>query len=460
MQKLIKWQIVLIPYYSIGLFIRGRYISQSHVFAVIIALTFILNLIKRPVIRKAEIAWALPFACFIFMGIIGIFSSPLGIQILAKGGIQLVGISIMIIMAIATNRSMANPHFLLSITKTLMVSLAIFSFIGILQFLFWNFFSMMNVLNFSFLDNLAGGNVWKYGGMIGGLHRANSLAAEPTHFTRYLSLGLGIALIRVGMLGKKQRNNISTIVPLWASLAIIGGYFVALSINGWILFGVVVLALFFFIKNKPKALGSYIGVSIILLGILIVALSQTNGLFFAKAQTISLILTREISPENVQGNQLSALAIAANMNVALENFIRHPILGGGLGSHPRAYEYYAPAFSYFLPALHGLNAQDAASLLLRLVSETGLFGLALYVGGTLLVIIKAWRKVSSRFNQLSNSTIYSVYLGYLASLIGLLALYLGRVGHYYDPVFWIALALVGSAISSKTIERPSEFSKI
>lgn len=67
-----------------------------------------------------------------------------------------------------------------------------------------------------------------------------------------------------------------------------------------------------------------------------------------------------------------------NFHVAVENFKENMLFGGGLGSHPVAFEKYSITKHIEIVGFD-LNSNDANSMLFRLISETGLFGLILFL---------------------------------------------------------------------------------
>jgi hypothetical protein len=73
----------------------------------------------------------------------------------------------------------------------------------------------------------------------------------------------------------------------------------------------------------------------------------------------------------------STFALYTNYIIAKESFQRNPLFGSGLGSHPINYDI---TFAKYFPAdfaerFGSFNKFDANSLFLRLMSETGIFGL-------------------------------------------------------------------------------------
>ena len=62
-----------------------------------------------------------------------------------------------------------------------------------------------------------------------------------------------------------------------------------------------------------------------------------------------------------------------NQQIATKNLAEHPLFGTGLGSHQFAYEKYSLTKTW--GGIYNFNKQDANSMALRLMSETGLYGL-------------------------------------------------------------------------------------
>ena len=69
----------------------------------------------------------------------------------------------------------------------------------------------------------------------------------------------------------------------------------------------------------------------------------------------------------------SSFVLFNNYVIAKENFYSNPVFGTGLGSHGHAYDKYN--LNKFIGNEYKFNTADANSMFLRLMSETGLFGL-------------------------------------------------------------------------------------
>lgn len=446
MRAIICITIFTLPLYIVGIFIDQKFISHSHILAVMIAILGLLNMAKPQYKgKRTETSWSTPFILFLVISVIGLIVSPFGIAILEKGLIQIIGITVMLIMVFSiVHEIRKQPRFFITAARLAMISLGIFASIGIVQFILWNLTPWSFLINFSFLNDLAGGIVWRDTSHTGGIYRANSLTSEPSHFVRYLGFGLGIAFIRVGMFGNQYKQYISTVFPLWSAWAIIIGTILSVSILGWGLMLIIAIMLFLLL-GKLSARQLIMGiVTITVLGILLIYIAmQTEGIFFEKLQSLSFLFVDEsiVLSKNIHSQDLSALVINYNYIVAKENFISQPLFGGGLGSHSLAAVVFLPSYVYLFN-IPILNTEDAASLLLRLISETGLLGLCLFMGGIIWIIMRARQVIKKKMNAGSLDDVLVVSIGILASGVGVFSLYFGRTGHYYDPVFWVLIAMV------------------
>lgn len=96
---------------------------------------------------------------------------------------------------------------------------------------------------------------------------------------------------------------------------------------------------------------------------------------FRVNETVKFLITQDL--KNTHGTPLSFFS---NLQVALYTIKLNPLWGSGLGGHEEMYYRYFTdhPFSY-LDYLFGLNAKSAHSLSIRVLSEIGLLGLALFV---------------------------------------------------------------------------------
>ena len=122
---------------------------------------------------------------------------------------------------------------------------------------------------------------------------------------------------------------------------------------------------------------------------------------------------------------LSTFAIFSNFLVTKESLSNNPLIGSGIGTHALNYDKYIGI--YFsednIWREMELNREDANSLMLRLLSETGIIGAALF----LLFILHY--SIPYKEHALANGNNYYLWMinnGILASII----LRLVRFGNY------------------------------
>lgn len=114
----------------------------------------------------------------------------------------------------------------------------------------------------------------------------------------------------------------------------------------------------------------------------------------------------------------SSFVLYNNYVIAVENFKRNPFFGTGLGSHPLAFEKYSLTN---VPGMIDINFNkaDANSMFLRLLSETGLYGVIIMLSFVIYNIVPR--------NKSANDTNWLVSNGILVVIL----VYLMRQGHYF-----------------------------
>lgn len=117
---------------------------------------------------------------------------------------------------------------------------------------------------------------------------------------------------------------------------------------------------------------------ILVINILINNVNLINARF---TDTTELFLTTELKTNEAGTSNSSTFALYSNFIIARDSFLQDPLFGSGLGSHPLIFqETFLKYFSSDLMAAYGAqNQQDANSKFLRLLSETGLIGLCLFL---------------------------------------------------------------------------------
>jgi hypothetical protein len=164
-----------------------------------------------------------------------------------------------------------------------------------------------------------------------------------------------------------------------------------------------------------------------------------------KISSMGSITSDDLRVERAE--DISAIALAVNLAVMRANLARAPMLGAGLGAHPVTYDRENPGLGR-LPAdivTVGLNKEDAASLLIRLLSESGILGTAAFVMGWIIAIARSRRAILARMSTGRAPEVFSALaIGLTASMIGVGVACMARAPQYYAPWFWLPMALTAS----------------
>jgi hypothetical protein len=246
-------------------------------------------------------------------------------------------------------------------------------------------------------------NKWAY--IQGGLGiRVNSVFGEPAYYAAVIGPAFFVAIynlsVRQGLYVSKFRSLVIAFGYLltFSSLGI-GGIFLTIILLlfnfGFVKYALVFIPLFVFsfqyaYEKVPEFRDRYDG-------------------------TTEIFGTGNYKSYQING---SSFVLYNNYHVATENFKRNFLFGTGLGSHPTAFDKYS------LTNLDGaveidFNKMDANSMFLRLMSETGLYGLIVMF----ILLFKSWV-----FKQRTQDRELWVMSNALAIII---LLFLARQGHYF-----------------------------
>lgn len=194
--------------------------------------------------------------------------------------------------------------------------------------------------------------------------RINSILPEPAVFCNVMIPALFVSLASF------FRNKF-TLQNKSKSLVIILAFSLSFSGSGYIsaIFALLLLLLSY---RRAAILGVFIAAS--------VAIFLYNNVydFRARIDSSSALLTGRSELKYGKMNS-SVYALGINAVVAYNSFKENPIFGSGLGSHEISFEKdsYKEKILIFNDDSR-FNRNDAASLFLRLLSETGLFGLLMF----------------------------------------------------------------------------------
>ncbi len=311
-------------------------------------------------------------------------------------------------------------HFKLKeLFKYYMTGAFIVSLIGIFQLLSY-FVGFTPGYNYTWLFN-------KWSFTEGGVGiRLNSVFSEPSNFALVIAPAFFVSLHNVWT--KK-----TLFIIRWQSIIIILAYILTFSSVGII--GIFLCIIFFLIN-----LG-VLKYSIIFVPILTFSFDfayESIPEFRERLDgTFIMFETKNYKSYDIHG---SSFVLYNNYHIALENFKLHPLFGTGLGSHPVAFDKYS------LTNLTGavdieFNKMDANSMALRLMSETGLYGLFVMF----FILFKCWI-----FKQRAASEEHWVMSNGLALII---ILYLARQGHYFLNGFPFFLWMYFYLAKDNKIER-------
>lgn len=262
-----------------------------------------------------------------------------------------------------------------------------------------------------------------------GLYRVYSLMGEP-YF-------LAVALIPAFFY---LFSNFSVIRKFggisreFLNLLIVGTCFV-LTFSTAGLIGFALIIIFWFYNRKYFSLTSW---KILLLPFVILSLTVLfsnvkdgwQEFNIKYTETINAFTAKKFSKKEASSLNSSSFAIFSNYMVAKASFIDNPITGTGLGTHEKNYlDKFGNFFDKdFLLRYGAFNANDANSLFLRLMSETGLLGLSLFF----IFLFKnfLWRRGYEN-QELRTYTVMNqgIFIWFIVRLV--------RTGNYFGNGFFL-----------------------
>ncbi len=420
------------------------------------------------------------FALFLVLGAVGIAISPYYPLLMAKGIVQMVGMTAGLVLAICiVNECTHDWKFSLRLIRFLIVTLGAVGWLGVAQFAWFNLDGKGGLLDLVWLQEWLGGRIVGDPGYIIApwLYRVSSTALEPNDLSRFLNMGSGLALLRLGLAGGNCVTALSSVVPKWAAWGVLLGIFVAHSLVGLLVLGFMVVVTYLFATRRKWVRPGWIAV-FVTLGLAASILGPqvvTNKTLFDKLKgSIFLFtpvsddiavqgMTREQAITHEQAIVLAgagaSLALLANAEVVKHVLNQSPLFGVGLGGHPLAYAEHQPEWATKYWGSAGINAQDAGALLLRLLSESGLIGAAIFLVGlawiTCSATVMLWR-LGAIPNNLKDDLLWlALGAGVIPGWLGAIASYLLRAPYYYEAGFWLlaGLCLAWAAIARQMHER-------
>lgn len=244
-----------------------------------------------------------------------------------------------------------------------------------------------------------------------GMLKVNSIFMEPSHFAISMAPASFVSLMAI------LRNN-SSCLSKKASILIIISVILTFSAVAYI---VILISLLLIYSNVRKF--RYLLLTAIIIPIFIYTTYRYIPEIRMRFNDTLEVVTG--SKKAVDTN-LSTYSLSSNTFVAYKNFTDSPLFGRGLGSYPISYNeviYSGVSGGFWRKDVPVLNSDDAGSLFLRLVSETGLFGIIL----VLYFVFKFRLKNSGNRNlQIISNAIFIMFMMQLL-----------KQGHYfYNGLFF------------------------
>lgn len=236
--------------------------------------------------------------------------------------------------------------------------------------------------------------------------RIAAIFGEPTYFGAFISTAFFIAFY--DLFTYKNPYYYSKI----QSLLVIIVYFLNFSGLGYL--GIMLTMLLLFINY---GLIRYLLIAApIILVIFSYIYNNVSEFRLRVDSTIEIFSTGQFSIGRTHG---STIVLYNNYHIATENFKSNFLFGTGLGSHPIAAEKHSITKDISTPGFN-LNFSDANSMFLRILSETGLFGITLFFW----ILIKCYIRKPATNN-------YSYHWLISNGIFILIFLNLSRQGHYF-----------------------------
>jgi len=272
--------------------------------------------------------------------------------------------------------------------------------------------------------------------------RIYSIMPEPSVLAIILTPAMFVAL-----------NNISSkstiYISRFRSQIIFSAYFLTFSSVAFV--GLILASIILLYRKNLLNINSrkivYLPILLIILSSLFFGLYQSIPDYKHRIDAVVAVLSDPASRDLILSGPMrknaSVFILFTNVNVALDSLRINPFFGLGLGSHPKHFnsfysEMRAAADAEVNRLLWGMgfsvSSEDANSLFVRLLSETGLVGVIIFLWVLKKYFIKKSKiqDISSNFSAYKLSIINnSIFLFILLRLM--------RFGHYFlDGFFFFA----------------------
>jgi len=227
--------------------------------------------------------------------------------------------------------------------------------------------------------------IWQFGlrghgpehfGILGRFYRAYGTFEQPNPFAGFLGLMLPLALgLGIGKLGMKSPTCSFThlLIPLLTTIVLATAILMSWSRGGWLGAAAGLTTMLFFLPRKR-----WVGGVLVLVLVAAGGLALQSGLMPAEIAGRLTSFAGYVHFQDVRGVDITPANYAvlermAHWQAALNMANEHPWLGVGMGNYEVAYANFA-LLNWPYPLGHAHNYY------LNLLAETGLLGLAAYLG--------------------------------------------------------------------------------
>lgn len=161
---------------------------------------------------------------------------------------------------------------------------------------------------------------------------------------------------------------------MWSGL-FMAGYLLTFSSLAYLSILIILIVLYF----KKFTSVKLILIGFVALGLFLLSFIMYRNIPFVKIRIddTAFAITKDFTdPDIFRAVNFSTYALLSNLYVTKESLAVEPITGHGLGTHELTYRKYLPLE---LQNYRILNAEDANSMALRLLTETGLLGFTIFL---------------------------------------------------------------------------------
>jgi len=242
--------------------------------------------------------------------------------------------------------------------------------------------------------------------------RAPGIASEPAHMATLLLPAAYIALLSF-------RNRIHGGSKM-AALTVLTAVLMTFSLSAYA--GLLLIVLFMMLSEVRRPILKGFVVLIVLLPLGYATVADVG---VVNSRIRGLLLPLQTADHEWTTNDLTTFALLSNWFVATSSLKDSAYLGTGMKTHQASYDKYLHSYFPEESVLMELNKADAASLYIRVISEFGLPGIALFG----LFIVKYRVRQEGRHYHVNTAAFFY------------LVLYSIRTAAYLDTLFWFFAAL-------------------